>query len=77
MLIMYYIQVLGVIIGVIGGGPTLFLSVDFVNILPKKGGQGWTNINVHKSAHKILRSWHELIIIAIMHDLSASTDQES
>ena len=21
-----------------GGGPTLFLSVDFVNILPKKGG---------------------------------------
>ena len=22
-----------------GGGPTLFLSVDFVNILPKSGGE--------------------------------------
>ena len=26
------------IMKITGGGPTLFLSVDFVNILPKKGG---------------------------------------
>ena len=30
-----------------GGGPTLFMSVDFVNSLPKK--RGWTDINEHKS----------------------------
>ena len=34
---------------------------------------GSNSIFVHKSAHKMLRSGHELLL---SHDLSASTDQE-
>ena len=66
-------QKLSIFLICFGGGPTPFLSVDFVNILPKIKKRGWTDINFHKSAHKILRSWHELLLL---HDLSASTDQE-
>ena len=50
-----------------GGSNSIFVCEHFA----KK--RGWTDINVHKSAHIILRSWHELLLL---HDLSASTDQE-
>ena len=51
-----------------GGGSNSIFVCRFCEHFAKK--RGWTDINVHKSAHKILR------IIAIIHDLSASTDQE-
>ena len=47
----------------VGGSNSIFVC-RFCEHFAKKGGE---------SAHKILRSWHELLLL---HDLSASTDQE-